>query len=112
MFSEKALTHFRKPPVKHNCAQAVAYGCGHDELIPALTLETSAGGNAPGGLCGAAYAAMLCCPEEQREAVKATFERKLGSSLCRALKRELGVPCPTCVQTAASIVEELSVKSR
>lgn len=111
MFPEKALTHFRKPPVMHNCAQAVAYGCGHDELIAGLTLETSAGGNAPGGLCGAVYAAMLCCPEDEREAIRSAFEHKLGSSLCRALKRELGVPCPTCVQTAASIVEEKVVKS-
>lgn len=111
MFSERALTHFRKSPVMHNCAQAVAYGCGHDELVPQLTLETSAGGHAPGGLCGAVYAAMLSVPDERREAVKAEFTKRLGSPLCRALKRELGVPCPVCVQTAAEIVEKLEVQS-
>ena len=99
----KALDLFTAVPRQHNCAQSVAAGNGgSDELV--AQLATAGGGRAPGGLCGALYAATLLVSEERRQALIDAFGAALGETHCLALKK-LGVPCTKCVEMADSLVD-------
>ena len=55
IMSNKALELFTAVPKMHNCAQAVAEGCGHPEMV--AELASCGGGRAPEGLCGALHSA-------------------------------------------------------
>ena len=94
---------FTAVPKRHNCAQSVAEGTGHAELVPELA--SCGGGRAPGGTCGALHAALLILPEEKRAAAKEEFIRIVGASACREIKTQTGTPCRQCVATAAEILE-------
>lgn len=109
MMKDKALEFFTAVPRLHNCAQAVACGCGHCELKDQLA--SCGGGRAPEGVCGALYAAGLVVGEENREKVYQDFISENGSSLCRELKAN-SVPCPKCVETAAALAEKYGVVTR
>ncbi len=56
----RASELFSAVPHRHNCAQAVACGCGGEELYNEL--QSCGCGRAPGGVCGALYAAQLLNP--------------------------------------------------
>ena len=99
----QALEIFERVPRTHNCAQAVAAGCGHPELMEELS--SCGGGRAPEGRCGALHAVLLMVPAERREAVRQEFIRKNGSEFCRELKTVHHTPCSQCVETAAALVE-------
>ena len=98
----QALEIFERVPRTHNCAQAVAAGCGHPELMEELS--SCGGGRAPEGRCGALHAALLMVPAERGEAVRQAFIQKNGSEFCRELKTVHHTPCSQCVETAASLV--------
>ena len=100
----KASEVFSEIPRRYNCAQSVAAGLGRDDLVPELS--TCGGGNAPEGRCGALHAAMLIAGADKAADVREKFVAATGSEFCRVLKRELGVPCPKCVETAAALAEE------
>ncbi len=100
----RAVEIFSEVPRKYNCAQSVAAGLGRDDLLAALS--TCGGGNAPEGRCGALHAAMLIAGEDKADGVREEFSAATGSEFCRVLKRELGVPCAKCVETAAKLAEE------
>ncbi len=101
----KASELFSSVPRRHNCAQAVACGCGGADLYEELS---SCGvGRAPGGLCGALYAAKLLSPANA-DKIEREFISGLGASDCQSLKRELGVPCSKCVEFAAELLEKYS----
>lgn len=102
-FAEKSLTVFRKPPVPHNCAQAVCFGCGHEELVEPMA--ECGGGRAPDGTCGALYGAMMVVGEEKAPALRAEFIAKHGAYQCKVLKKEGKVPCEQCVASASELVE-------
>lgn len=104
MSKEKALSCFRKPPLRLNCAQAIAYAFGREDLVPQMA-ENGAG-NAPDGLCGALFCAMQIAGEKNAPAISDAFEKKLGQTHCRALKKELAVPCTDCVACAAEILQQ------
>ena len=95
---------FAREPKTHNCAQSIAAGGGRDELVDELA--DCGGGRAPNGLCGALYAALRILPEEKRAEAKAEFIRRIGSSDCRTIKAEHGVPCSRCVAVAAALLED------
>ena len=102
---EKALELFTATPRMHNCAQSVAGGLGRSELLPELA--GCGGGRAPGGVCGALHAAMLIAGPEKAAAIREEVVAELGSDKCAELKRG-GVPCATCVETAARLARERS----
>lgn len=102
--AERALSVFRCPPHKLNCAQAVCYGFGREDLLEPM--QECGGGRAPEGTCGALYGAIQVAPELEAQ-LRAAFEAKNGATACRQLKSENRVPCQTCVQTACEILESL-----
>lgn len=103
----KATDTFRNPQYGHNCAQAVA-NKWKDLYSDSNIVENYApyvGGRAPGGLCGALFAAMEACPSKAEE-IKAEFIALAGNATCREIKMENKTPCQTCVQIADDLVEK------
>lgn len=101
----KASELFSAVPHRHNCAQAVACGCGRDDLYNEL--QNCGGGRASGGVCGALYAAQLLNPAHAGE-IAAEFAAQVGAVECARIKCEFGVPCKECVALAANLVEKYS----
>ena len=99
-----ALEVFGKTPRVFNCAQSVAVGCGHPELVEKLA--SCGGGRAPGGRCGALHAALMLAPPEKCDALLEAFVSGTGSELCRELKTVHRVPCERCVSLAAELAEK------
>jgi len=87
----------------YNCAQAVACGCGREDLYDELA--GCGGGRAPEGRCGALHAALEIVPEEQRKSVTDAFRDSLGAVTCNDLKRVHHVPCAKCVAIGAKLAE-------
>lgn len=98
-----AVEIFSAVPKTHNCAQSVAAGLGHEELVPVLA--GAGGGRAPEGICGALYAALLTTPEAEHEEIRREFAARAGSVLCRELKTVYKFPCVECVRLAAGLAE-------
>ena len=102
-----ALAVFRKSPKRCNCAQSVLHAwreVSGDESIALAALKSFGSGRAPGGLCGALYAACLVVPV-RAEVLKSVFAARLGSLYCRQL-RAIGIyTCETCVSQAAELLE-------
>lgn len=107
----KAIDTFRTAPWRHNCAQAVAnhwkYLYGDNDIVEKFSPYV--GGHAPGGYCGALYAAMQACPNHTEE-IERDFVAKCGAKTCREIKRVHRVPCEICVETGDALVEKYSVK--
>ena len=102
----RALAVFHRAPDNLNCAQAVlaAYqAVSGRQLAPVEEYKLHGGGRAPGGECGALYAACQAAPGAA-EALRAGFAARAGSTLCRPLKRELRFPCTECVGLAAELL--------
>jgi hypothetical protein len=103
-----ALDAFRRPPLQHNCAQAVLHGyqaVSGDRTLAVEDFAGLGGGRAPEGLCGALYAATRIAPLAT-DALKKEFVRRTGSITCKELKGCLRQPCVVCVATAAELLEE------
>ena len=101
-----ALAVFHRAPENLNCAQAVlaAYqAVSGRKVAPVDDYRLFGGGRAPGGECGALYAACQAAPGEA-EALRAGFSARAGSTQCRPLKRELRFPCTECVGLAAELL--------
>ncbi len=108
-----ALAVFHRAPENLNCAQAVlaAYQAVSGRPVAAVdAYRVFGGGRAPGGECGALYAACQAAPESA-EALRAGFAARAGSTLCRPLKRELRFPCPECVGLAAELLAQTGAAS-
>jgi hypothetical protein len=104
---DAALSIFHRPPERFNCAQAVAHAyrtVSGDETCRPEDFKGLGGGHAPGGTCGALYAACQACPG-QAQALAAAFNARAGSTLCKELKASR-VPCETCVALAADLLAE------
>lgn len=99
---EKALSLFRQPPRCLNCAQTVCAAMDREDLVDSM--QNSARGKAPGGTCGALFAAMTLKPA-QAETIRAAFTDALGANTCESLKA-LHNPCPRCVLTAIRLLQE------
>lgn len=98
---EKALSTFRIAPWRHNCAQAVCFALGREDLLEVVS--ECGGGKAPDGLCGALYGALLCSSAQIGEELKRQFVEKLGYSRCKELKQKGGVSCRECVACASAL---------
>lgn len=104
MSAEKAVELFTAVPKLHNCAQAVAGGCGREDLV--AELASCGGGKAPGGFCGALYAACVISDEAEKEEIISRFRKAAGAITCREIKTVTGYPCVECVRTAAGLLKK------
>lgn len=105
---QKAMALFRRPPLRLNCAQTVCAAMGRDDLVPAM--QNCNVGKAPGGTCGALYAAICVAPEREQE-LRDVFCHTLGADTCAQLKRDGRVPCPQCVCTAVKTLHSPATPS-
>ncbi|MDD3178815.1 MAG: hypothetical protein PHQ04_00540 [Opitutaceae bacterium] len=96
---QHALSVFHCPPDRLNCAQAIldAYQTVTGRHVAAVAdFKAFGGGRAPGGACGALYAACQGSPDFA-EAIRDEFSDRAGSTLCHDLKHRLHFPCTECV---------------
>lgn len=108
----RALEAFNREPVALNCAQAVveAFELSTGRSVGLLAeFKPYGGGRAPDNECGALYAACQCLPTHAAS-LREEFAEALGAGQCRRLKRELRVPCDTCVETAAVLLARLHAR--
>lgn len=108
----KCTDTFRTPPYRHNCAQAIVYKyAALLGITPDEALERFAGyaaGRAPGGLCGALFAAKQLIPDRAQEIEDEFKKATSGYLTCADIKGQSGTPCPVCVATIDSILEKLT----
>ena len=97
---EAALSKFRKP---YNCCQTVYAAFRPEDSGGIAGLAGGGAGRAPGGACGALYAALKLCPDSEGE-VRAKFAEAAGSQFCREIKAVCKTPCEKCVEAAARLV--------
>ena len=102
----RAVEIFNQVPKTHNCAQAVAAGCGWETLV--AELATCGRGNAPQGRCGALHAAMCMLPPEDQEEVRRRFVESAGAEQCQEIRNLRRFTCADCVRRAAELVEEVN----
>jgi hypothetical protein len=108
LLKQHALKAFRQPPERLNCAQSVLHAwhvVSGDTSIALADLKPFGGGRAPGGICGALYAACLIAPE-RADGLKSAFAARLGSPGCKALRAAGQHPCETCVAQASELLAE------
>lgn len=102
-----ALQGFHQPPERYNCAQAVIHAyrsVSGDEVHQPEAFKNFGGGRAPEGICGALYAACHIGTESAKSLAQC-FQERTGARTCKELKSR-SVPCKTCVETAAELLEE------
>ena len=102
-----ALEHFRRPPERLNCAQAVllAYQSTFAATtIPIASMKSCGAGQAPGGLCGALHAVCVIAPDKA-ERLKTRFAELTGSVLCKEIRRAKKRSCEFCVAESAQLLE-------
>ncbi len=103
-----ALAVFHQPPLRLNCAQAVAYAFAGDEAARAEAIEayrSNGGGRTPDNECGALFAARRIVQQRHGDTdlLARRFTEKLGHSTCRALRQQQ-IPCTECVRAAAELL--------
>lgn len=109
---EKAKDYFLgKNGPRLNCARAVAetfkdkYPVEEKTGVP---LSACGGGMAPGGLCGAFYAAKCIFEHYLPERTEKGMEQlraAAGSLKCREIKALRKLPCHECVAKAAEVID-------
>lgn len=98
---------------KMNCAQAVAHAFRETYSLPDVAVASMAAcgtGRAPGGECGALFAARTALKDshpDRIEACSSAFAGKAGSTLCREIRQMKKLPCLGCVETAAAFLEKI-----
>jgi hypothetical protein len=105
---ERAIEYFHGAE-RDNCAQAVHRSLNkfnRDQAHTICELAGAGGGRAPGGLCGALYAAKQVLPEDRKAELRAYFEKHAGAVHCREIRRASRMSCRECVAAAAGYVEE------
>ena len=99
-----ALSHFRGEN-RYNCAQAIFQAFASQAEINEACLRQyhrHGSGRAPGGECGALFAAKAMISDEtKREALATRFIEAAGSDRCRDIRRGKSFSCAQCVQKAA-----------
>jgi len=98
-----------------NCAQSVAFawntknpGLGKTEA----DFTGCGGGRAPGGLCGALYAACELGGADATETITRGFAEKTGGKLtCKDIRAAKMLTCNDCVGLASELTEKFSKKA-
>jgi hypothetical protein len=104
-----ATAVFHRPPQNFNCAQAVLdafQSVTGRSVAPVADYKAYGGGRAPGGECGALYAACQCAPAVAA-AIRAQFAAHVGSTRCKEIKGAQRIRCAECVGTAAELLQRL-----
>jgi hypothetical protein len=104
---KRALSVFRQPPKRLNCAQSVLHAwheVSGDNSITLADLKPFGGGRAPDGLCGALHAACLIAPA-RTDQLKAHFAARMGSLYCKELRAAKVHSCEACVAQSADLLE-------
>jgi putative redox-active protein with C_GCAxxG_C_C motif len=110
--SRKAASELFRGKEKCNCAQAVhlayieQFG-GDPELVAAY--KKCGVGRAPGGMCGALYAArgLLTDPGEIQKLEERFAERTMALA-CRTIRKAKRATCQQCVDAAAELLDEIA----
>ena len=114
MSVEKAKAHYsgKGGHGKLNCAEAIAYAFrGTYPLADTVVAGMAAcgTGRAPGGECGALFAAKAALRDTHADKVKAcsaAFAAQAGATRCKEIRALKKLPCLGCVETAAAFLEE------
>jgi len=101
---DEAASVLRQPPLRLNCAQSVLALCGIENRLDEFSEH--GGGRAPGGLCGALYAALQLVSEDRRDDVRKAFAAEAGAEKCQDIKRGTGTSCQMCVAIATALARE------
>lgn len=111
-------SYMGKNGTKLNCAQSVAraakeeYGVTEKEIE---SLKAFSGGRAPGGMCGAVYAAQWLISRNSPEAAEQSvnlFKEAIGETRCKEIRSAKKRSCMDCVAEAALIAEKYIQKRK
>lgn len=98
-----------------NCAQSILKAFGHRKDMTQNEIDVAqafGGGKAAGGVCGALYAALLLQEDPgKKQRLRESFAARADSELCREIRARKRISCVQCVELAAELLEEQSVKS-
>ncbi len=106
---KKSEEFFHHAPENWNCAQSVLKGFQAECDIPESRIDefrAYGGGRAPGGICGALYAADMLLAEQGRDSISRQFAAEAGNIHCLHIKKESKTSCKDCVKIADRLVEE------
>lgn len=95
---------------RKNCALSVMSAFKESHMLSEEQINSMGrcgSGMAPGGLCGAYYAASIIL-KDKVEILEREFKEKAGSLKCREIKAAKKFSCVECVEHSARIIEELS----
>lgn len=99
---------------KGNCAQSVAFAFAiangkpeAEALEIAAKMKAYGGGHAPGGTCGALYAAKLFTPEFSGKIEELFKAGASGKTLCREIRPAAIIPCNRCVELAGEALDQV-----
>lgn len=96
-----------------NCCQAVlkAYAglTGMTDEYISAEFRKFGGGRAPGGMCGAIYAAVILLENKPDElkAIMAEFVTKASSDSCRGIRMAGRLPCRDCVELTGELLADV-----
>ena len=110
----RAIEYFlgRLGGFRYNCAQAVAAAFAERAGLAQEKPEKyqhCGGGKAPGGMCGALYAAediLRRVAPESLGSCRTKFIAATGNVACREIRRLRKATCLECVKLVAAILEE------
>lgn len=97
-----------------NCAQSIAYafalasGMTEERALElAQSMKPCGGGHAPGGTCGALYAAKTFAPDFAAS-IEELFRRgSQEKTLCREIRPAAVIPCNRCVELAGEALDKV-----
>ena len=107
----RASDTYRHPDFLHNCSQALAFKFASLYPDPDNVLQrfaSTGAGRAPGGMCGALYAAIQAFPDAKDVIVSRFAESTSGCTTCRDIKSIAAVPCKRCIDIAEDIIADLA----
>ncbi|CAL6020637.1 Conserved_hypothetical protein [Hexamita inflata] len=103
-YADKALSYFRTAPHRLSCCASVIAGAKSLEDPLVAQCSKFGGGQAPGGLCGAAHAVKLLRPDLEDTMIQ-RFTEEGGSIKCKEIRAQNKIPCQGCVKLACNILE-------
>ena len=112
--------YFRTPPYGYNCAQSIFKGFQQEYGITQEVIDSYApmkGGLAPGGMCGALYAATQLMKQAGKDSgeiaqLQERFAARAGHTTCREIKTLSRYPCHLCVRLAHQLLKEETDKEK
>lgn len=114
MSIEKSKSHFSgKAGEKLNCAQSILTAFKDTFALPDQLIarfKAYGGGKAPGGLCGAFYAAKVIVEKHSPGKLKdleTAFRAAAGSTACEEIRSSRKLSCLGCIEKAAEFLEQM-----